>query len=110
MLSAGSLASSATQSPRTILAGGADMELTRGARTDAPRRDTTMTQDSDSGDAAGDAGPTTDSDALWAPKVKIGLIENAPALGKSCPAIILAKACCSAAGGARQPPSPYARR
>jgi hypothetical protein len=33
-----------------------------------------MTQDSDSGDAAGDAGPTTDSNALWRPKVKIGLI------------------------------------
>ena len=34
-----------------------------------------MTQNSDPGDAAGDAGPTTDSDALWAPKVKIGLID-----------------------------------
>ena len=33
---------------------------TRGALTDAPRRDTTMTQNSDSGDAVGDAGPTTD--------------------------------------------------
>jgi hypothetical protein len=36
------------------------VKLTRGARADAPRRDATMTQDSDSGDAAGDAGPTTD--------------------------------------------------
>src|SRR5258707_3608848 len=34
------------------------VKLTRGARADAPRRDTTMTQNSDSGDAAGDAGPT----------------------------------------------------
>src|SRR5262245_3890452 len=50
------------------------LELTRGARADAPRRDTTMTQDSDSGDAAGDARPTTDGRALWRPKVKIGLI------------------------------------
>jgi len=36
----------------------------------APRRDTTMTQDSDSGDAVGDAGPTTDRPASWASKVK----------------------------------------
>ena len=32
----------------------------RGALEDAPRRDTTMTQNSDSGDAVGDAGPKTD--------------------------------------------------
>ena len=37
-----------------------DSKLTRGVLTDAPRRDTTMTQNSDSGDAVGDAGPTTD--------------------------------------------------
>jgi hypothetical protein len=36
-------------------------KMKRGALTDAPRRDTTMTQNSDSGDAAGDAGPTTDT-------------------------------------------------
>ena len=35
-------------------------KLTRGALADAPRRDTTITQNSDSGDAVGDAGPTTD--------------------------------------------------
>jgi len=29
-----------------------------------------MTQDSDSGDAVGDAGPTTDRAASWARKVK----------------------------------------
>src|SRR6478735_302003 len=78
MLSCGSLASSTTQSPSTIFSDGTDAtlgaRLTRGARAGAPRRDTTMTQDSDSGDAAGDAGPTTDSNALWRPKVKIGLI------------------------------------
>src|SRR5215472_13761760 len=44
--------------------GAADLKLTRGALTDAPRRDTTMTQDSDSGDAVGDAGPTTDKDIM----------------------------------------------
>src|SRR5216684_3871397 len=85
MLSAGNFASSAMQSPRTIWADGLGMKLTRGARTDAPRRDTTMTQNSDSGDAAGDAGPTTDSDALWAPKVKIGLIGKAGGTGKELP-------------------------
>ena len=37
-----------------------ESKLTRGVLTDAPRRDTTMTQNSDSGDAIGDAGPTTD--------------------------------------------------
>src|SRR5262245_18401064 len=71
---AGDFAISATQSqintPRDSMA----LELTRGARADAPRRDTTMTQDSDSGDAAGDARPTTVGRALSRPKVKIGLI------------------------------------
>ena len=43
-------------------------KLTRGARPDAPRRDTTMTQNSDSGDAAGDAGPTTDSEHYERPR------------------------------------------
>src|SRR5208283_3211800 len=57
---AGSFAISATQSPMRMRADGADSKLTRGALTDAPRRDTTMTQNSDSGDAVGDAGPTTD--------------------------------------------------
>src|SRR5262245_6434168 len=65
-------------------------KLKRGARLDAPRRETTMTQNSDSGDAAGDAGPTTDMPALCAPKVKIGLIALAQALGKICLATILA--------------------
>jgi hypothetical protein len=37
-----------------------DLKLKRGVLMDAPRRDTTLTQNSDSGDAAGDAGPTTD--------------------------------------------------
>jgi hypothetical protein len=40
-----------------------------------------MTQDSDSGDAAGDARPTTDGAALWGCAVKIGLIARA-AIGK----------------------------
>jgi hypothetical protein len=35
-----------------------------------------MTQDSDSGDAVGDAGPTTDRSASCRAKVKIDLIEN----------------------------------
>jgi hypothetical protein len=43
-----------------MCADAADSKLTRGVLSDAPRRDTTMTQDSDSGDAVGDAGPTTD--------------------------------------------------
>ena len=55
---AGSFAISATQSPTTMRGEGTDSKLTRGALTDAPRRDTTMTQNSDSGDAVGDAGPT----------------------------------------------------
>src|SRR5260370_21712773 len=61
------------QSPTRIRLVATDSKLTRGARADAPRRDTTMTQDSDSGDAAGDAGPTTDSEALCRRAVKIGL-------------------------------------
>jgi hypothetical protein len=43
-----------------------------------------MTQVSDSGDAAGDAGPTTDRNALWPSKVKIGLIGSA-GTGKQLP-------------------------
>src|ERR1700728_3374414 len=54
---AGSFAISATQSPAKMRADAADSKLTRRALTDAPRRDTTMTQNSDSGDAIGDAGP-----------------------------------------------------
>ena len=46
----------------------ADLKLTRGALSDAPRRDTTMTQNSDSGDAVGDAGPTTDEADDAAPR------------------------------------------
>src|ERR1700676_4940075 len=57
---AGSFAISATQSPTRMRAGAVDSILKRGAPKDAPRRDTTMTQNSDSGDAVGDAGPTTD--------------------------------------------------
>ena len=41
-----------------------DSTLTRGVLMDAPRRDSTMIQDSDSGDAAGDAGPTTDGSKM----------------------------------------------
>src|ERR1700683_1831723 len=70
---AGSFAISATQSPTTMrgeAAAGADSKLTRGALTDAPRRDTTMTQNSDSGDAAGDAGPTTDKTDDAVPRSK----------------------------------------
>src|SRR6266849_9946067 len=89
--SAGSLAISATQSPIRIRPDSIALQLKRGARRDAPRRDTTMTQNSDSGDAAGDAGPTTDSDALWASKVKIGLTGSGEALGKNCLVTILAK-------------------
>src|ERR1700733_10725486 len=62
---AGSVVISATQSPTTMRADALvtalvswDSILTRGVLTDAPRRDTTMTQNSDSGDAVGDAGPT----------------------------------------------------
>src|SRR5579862_6763689 len=59
---AGSFVISATQSPTTMRAEADswDSKLTRGVLPDAPRRDTTMTQNSDSGDAIGDAGPTTD--------------------------------------------------
>src|SRR6516162_7477956 len=81
MLPAGSFSSSAMQSPSMIEADALGVKLTRGVRTDAPRRDTTMTQNSDSGDAAGDAGPTTDRKVLWAPKVKIGLIGLRGTLG-----------------------------
>src|SRR5271163_2060477 len=56
----GSFVISATQSPTRMRAEAGDSKLTRGVLTDAPRRDTTMTQNSDSGDAIGDAGPTTD--------------------------------------------------
>src|SRR5215467_14299186 len=56
------------QSPTTTEALGS--KLTRGVRTDAPRRDTTMTQNSDSGDAVGDAGPATDRSASCVLKVK----------------------------------------
>src|SRR6202034_1401316 len=67
---AGSFAISATQSPMRMRADAADSKLTRGALTDAPRRDTTMTQNSDSGDAAGDAGPTTDQQDDARPRSK----------------------------------------
>src|SRR5580693_8260759 len=49
---AGSFAISATQSPTTMRGEATDSIHTRGALTDAPRRDTTMTQNSDSGDAS----------------------------------------------------------
>src|SRR5580700_8679705 len=55
---AGNFAISATQSPITMCGDAADSGTTRGALSDAPRRDTTMTQNSNSGDAIGDAGPT----------------------------------------------------
>src|ERR1700728_4124272 len=59
---AGSFAISATQSPTRMRAGAADSKLTRGALTEAPRRDTTMTQNSElRRRAIGDAGPTTDA-------------------------------------------------
>src|SRR5262245_12143566 len=48
------------QSP-TMTRADSDSRVKRGALRGAPRRDSTMTQDSDSGDAAGDAGPTTDT-------------------------------------------------
>src|SRR5262245_15503514 len=60
------------------------VKLTRGARVDAPRRDATMTPDSDAGDAAGDAGTTTDGEGLGGSPVKIGLRTGA-ALGKELP-------------------------
>src|SRR6202521_664404 len=66
---AGSFAISAAQSPSTMGCCGLS-ETPRGAREGAPRRDTTMTQYSDSGDAVGDAGPTTDRPAIWSLKVK----------------------------------------
>ena len=60
------VAISSTQSPKMMFdamragSGAATLrsKLPRGALRDAPRRDTTMTQNSDSGDAVGDAGPT----------------------------------------------------
>src|SRR5262249_49867919 len=72
--SAGSFAISAMQSPTRMRLVATDSKLRRGARVDAPRRDPTMIQNSDSGDAAGDAGPTTDGQALCRRAVKIGLI------------------------------------
>src|ERR1700683_2900451 len=70
---AGSFVISATPSPTTMRAeargeDSGDSKLTRGVLTDAPRRDTTMTQNSDSGDAIGDAGPTTDAPDDAAPR------------------------------------------
>ncbi len=73
----GSFAISSTQSPTRMRDDVDDSETTRGALAGAPRRDTTMTQNSDSGDAVGDAGPTTDRPALWVAKVKIGLAQSA---------------------------------
>ena len=60
---AGSFAISATQSPTRMRCGCGLSETAAGRPEGAPRRDTTMTQDSDSGDAVGDAGPTTDRPA-----------------------------------------------
>src|SRR5690349_3857753 len=79
--SAGSLASSVTQSPTMMRAGcGAAAagcsKLPRGALEGAPRRDTTMTQNSDSGDAAGDAGPTNRRREGCPRKVKITFTEE----------------------------------
>ena len=48
-------------------------KLPRGALEGAPRRDTTMTQNSDSGDAVGDAGPTNRLREGCRPTVKIDL-------------------------------------
>src|SRR5438552_14431995 len=87
--SAGSLAIAATQSPTRMRPDGIRSELTRGALADAPRRDTTMTQNSDSGDAVGDAGPTTDSPHHPLARLKIRLIEMLRPLGKNCRATIL---------------------
>src|SRR5262245_39559806 len=86
--SAGSFAISAMQSPTRIRLVATHSKLKRGARADAPRRDPTMIQDSDSGDAAGDAGPTTDGHALCRRAVKIGLTGSLRLLGKNCPRII----------------------
>src|SRR3954453_20272117 len=60
---------------RAVSGAGADgcSKLPRGALEGAPRRDTTMTQNSDSGDAAGDAGPTNRHRAGCRLTVKIGL-------------------------------------
>src|SRR5206468_13052838 len=71
--SAGSFAISAMQSPTRTRLVAMHSKLTRGARADAPRRDPTMIQHSDSGDAVGDAGPTTDGHALCRFAVKNGL-------------------------------------
>src|SRR5438105_13016418 len=71
--SAGSFAISAMQSPTRPRLVAMHSKLTRGARADAPRRDPTMIQHSDSGDAVGDAGPTTDGHALCRCAVKSGL-------------------------------------
>src|SRR5579885_888817 len=73
---AGSFAISATQSPTMMCVDGADSKLTRGALADAPRRDTTMTQDSDSGDAIGDAGPYNRQTGLCRLRVKNRLTER----------------------------------
>src|SRR5512139_886919 len=60
---AGNFAIPAMQSPTRTRCGCGLSDTPRGALWGAPRRDTTMTQDSDSGDAVGDAGPTTDRPA-----------------------------------------------
>src|SRR5882757_2556666 len=50
-------------------------ETTRGAREGAPRRDITMTQNSDSGDAVGRRGTYNRQAAIWLLKVKKRFME-----------------------------------
>jgi hypothetical protein len=58
--------------------------LTRGVRRDAPRRDTTMTQNSElRRREIGDAGPTTDKE-MMPPQGKNRLNQNVVALGNKC--------------------------
>src|SRR5579863_2490550 len=75
---AGSFVISATQSPTTMRAEADswDSKLTRGALTDAPRRDTTMTQNSDSGDAGRRRGTYNRRGGSCRGKVKIELLKS----------------------------------
>ena len=52
------------------------LKMTAGRPEDAPRRDTTMTQNSDSGDAVGDAGPTNRQKGGCRLTVKIDLTDE----------------------------------
>jgi hypothetical protein len=62
----------------------AESKLTRGALTDAPRRDTTMTQDSDSGDARSATRDLQPTQQMMTCQGKNRLNQNVVALGNKC--------------------------